>query len=107
MPMEWTKSVLVKIPKKGNSTKCSNYGTVVLMSHIGKLIVTILTRRLQGQVEEHLADEQAILRKDRYMIQQILALRLIAEKAKRKGETIYNCFMDFQKAFDSISHKAT
>jgi len=32
-----------------------------------------------------------------------LALRLIAEKAKRKGRTIYNCFVDFQKAFDSIS----
>jgi len=39
-------------------------------------------------------------------IQQILALRLIAEKAKRNDRTIYNCIMDFQKAFDSISHKA-
>ena len=45
--------------------------------------------------------------KDRSMIQQILALRLIAEKAKRKGQIIYNCFVDFEKAFDSISHKAT
>jgi len=41
------------------------------------------------------------------MIQQILTLRLIAEKAKRKGRTIYNCFVDLQKAIDSISHKAT
>jgi len=77
------------------------------MSHIGKLIITILTRRLQGQVEEHLADEQASFQRDKSMIQQILALRLLAEKAKRKGRTIYNCIVDFQKAFDSISHEAT
>jgi len=107
MPKEWTKSVLVTIPEKCNATECSSYRTIALMSHIGKLMMTILTRRLQGQVEEHLADEQAGLQKDRSTIQQILALRLIAEKAKRKGQTIYNCSVDFQKAFDSISDKAT
>ena len=26
----------------------------------------------------------------------------MAEKAKRNGITVYNCFIDFQKAFDSI-----
>jgi len=67
------------------------------MSHIRKLMMTILTRRLQCQVEEHLADEHAGFQKDRSMIQKILALRLIAEKAKRKGRTIYNHFVDFQK----------
>jgi len=59
-----------------------------------------------GPIEEHLADEQAGFWKDGSMIQQILALRLIVEKAKRKGRKIYHCFMDFQKAFDSMSHKA-
>ena len=29
-------------------------------------------------------------------------LRLIAEKARRKGKKIFNCFVDFKKAFDSI-----
>jgi len=37
----------------------------------------------------------------------MIAFRLIAEKAKRKGRTIYSCFVDFQTAFNSISHKAT
>jgi hypothetical protein len=47
-------------------------------------------------------DEQAGFRRDRSTVQQILMLRLIAEKAKRKGRVIYNCFIDFQKAFDSV-----
>ena len=41
----------------------------------------ILTERLRSQIEEHMADEQAGFRKYRSTVQQILALRLIAEKA--------------------------
>ena len=29
----------------------------------------------------------------------------MAEKAKRNGKKIYNCFIDFQKAFDTVEHK--
>ena len=32
-------------------------------------------------------------------------LQLIAEKAHRKATPVYNCFLDFQKAFDSIKHE--
>jgi len=31
-----------------------------------------------------------------------IMLRLITEKAKRKTKSSYNCFVDFQKAFDSV-----
>ena len=31
-----------------------------------------------------------------------MIMRLVAKKAKRNGITVYNCFNDFQKAFDSI-----
>jgi len=67
----------------------------------------ILTERLRSQVEEHLADEQAGFQRDRSTAQQILALRLTAEKARRKNKKIYNCFIDFQKAFDSIDQTIT
>jgi len=33
--------------------------------------------------------------------------KLIAEKAKRNNKHIYNCFVDFLKAFDSIRHDVT
>jgi len=52
-----------------------------------------------------MSEEQAGFRKDRSTVQQILILRLLAEKAKRSGKKIYNCFIDFQKAFDTIKHK--
>ena len=67
----------------------------------------VLLMRLKAQMEPHLSEEQAGFRKDRSTTHQILILRLIAEKAKRKGRRIFNCFIDFQKAFDSIKHDVT
>jgi len=58
-------------------------------------------------VEAYLAKEQAGFRSDRNTAQQMLILRLLAEKMKRKRKKIYNCFIDFQKAFDSIKHSIT
>jgi len=78
-----------------------------LTSHLGKVLMMILTERLRSQIEEHMADEQAGFRKDRSTVQQILVLRLIAEKARRKGKKIFNCFVDFQKAFDRIDQTVT
>ena len=69
-----------------------------------KVLMMVLLERLKPQVEEHLAEEQAGFRRDRNTTQQILILRLLAEKVKRKGKKVYNCFIDFQKAFDSIKH---
>ena len=105
VPDTWKKSVLVTIHKKGSTQEYKNYRTIALISLLGKVLIMILNRRLQTQVEEHLADEQAWFRKDRGAVQQILALQLLVEKARRKGRRIYSCFIDFQKAFDNINQE--
>lgn len=107
VPKDWARSVLVVIHKKGSSMDCKNYRTIALTSHLGKVLMKVLTERLSSHIEEHLADEQGGFRKDRSTVQQILALRLIAEKARRKNKNVYNCFVDFQKAFDSIDQRVT
>lgn len=37
--------------------------------------------------------------------QQILILRLIAEKAWKKDKAIYNCFIDIREAFDTVEYE--
>ena len=32
-PQDWKRSVFIPIPKKGNAKECSNYRTIVLISH--------------------------------------------------------------------------
>ena len=41
------KSVFIPIPKKGNAKECSNYCTIVLISHPSKVMLKILKSRLQ------------------------------------------------------------
>jgi Reverse transcriptase (RNA-dependent DNA polymerase) len=86
-------------------TECNNYRTIALLNHMCKVLMMVMLERLKAQVEPHLAEEQTGFRRDRSTSQQILMLRLIAEKAHRKATPVYNCFVDFQKAFDSIKHE--
>ena len=44
------KSVFIPIPKKGNAKECSNYRTIALISHTGKVMLKILQARLQQYV---------------------------------------------------------
>ena len=45
-PQQWKRSVFILIPKKSNAKKCSNYQTVILISHARKVILKILQARL-------------------------------------------------------------
>ena len=44
---DWKRPDFIPIPKKGNAKECSKYQTVVLISHTGKVMLTILQARLQ------------------------------------------------------------
>ena len=46
-PQDWKRLVFILIPKKGNAKECSNYCTVVLISHTSKIMLKILQFRLQ------------------------------------------------------------
>ena len=50
-------------PKKGNAKECSNYHTIVLISHASKVMFRILQNRLQQCVNHELSDVQAGFRK--------------------------------------------
>ena len=45
-PQDWTRSVFISISKKGNAEECSNYHTIVLISHASKVMLKILLARL-------------------------------------------------------------
>ena len=37
LPQDWKRSVFIPIPKNGNAKECSNYHTIALISHAGRL----------------------------------------------------------------------
>ena len=95
-PQDWKRSVFIPIPKKGNAKECSNYYTIVFISHTSKVTFKILQVRLQQYVNQELPDVQAGLRKDRGTRGQIY---WIIEKARELQKNICFCFIDYPKAF--------
>ena len=64
-PWDWKRSIFIPIPKKGNAKECSDYHTIVLISHASKVMLKILQARLQQHENcEHL-DVQAGFKKGR------------------------------------------
>ena len=49
-PQDWKSPVFISMPKKGNVRECSNYCTVILISHASKVMLKILQVRLQQYV---------------------------------------------------------
>ena len=64
-PQDWTRSVFIPIPKKGNAKECSNYRTFALISHASKVMLKILQAKLQQYVNRELPDVQAGFQKGR------------------------------------------
>ena len=81
-PQDWKRSVFIPIPKKGNAKECSNYRTIVLVSHTSKVMLKILQARLQQCVNRELPDVQAGFIKGRGTRDQIANIRWIIEKAR-------------------------
>ena len=87
------KSVFIPIPKKGNAKECSNYHTVVLISHASKVMLKILQARIQQYMSQELPDVQTGFRKKRGSIDQIANICWIIEKAREFQKNIYLCFI--------------
>ena len=74
----------IPIPKKGDARECSNYLTIVLISHTSKVMVKILQARLQHYVNCELPDVQAGFRKGRGTRDQITNILLKTQESSRK-----------------------
>ncbi len=101
-PKQWTSSMIVPLPKKGNLQQMTNYRGICLMSIAAKVYNRILLNRIRGPIDKLLRKNQAGFRTGRSCIQQIHILRRIMDGADSEKLPIFITFIDFKKAFDSI-----
>ena len=105
-PKDWTQSLVITLPKKGNLQKCQNYRTISLICHPSKVMLRIILNRLKPVAEKIIAEEQAGFRAGRSTTEQIFNLRLLCEKYGEHQQDLYHVFIDFKKAFDRVWHEA-
>ena len=89
---DWKRSVFILIPKKGNAKECSNYRTIVLISHASKVMLKIRQARLHQSMNHELPDVQDGFRKGRGTRDQIANICWIMEKAREFQKNIYVCY---------------
>ena len=96
---DWKRSVFIPILKKGNAKECSNYHTIVLISHASKVMFKILQVRLQQYMNQE-PDVQAGFLKSKGIRDQIANILWVMEKGREFQRNIYFCFIYYAKAFD-------
>jgi len=105
LPAEWKRSIVIPIHKKKDKLDCANYRGISLLCHSSKIFSSIILQRIKKRTEEILSEAQAGFRANRSTIDQIFALRQMAEKYEEFGKELYVCYIDFRKAFDSVWRK--
>ena len=102
IPNDWREGYIVKIPKKGDLSQCSNYRGISLLSVPGKIFNRVILNRLKNAVDPKLRDNQAGFRRGRSCTDQIATLRIILEQSLEWRSPLYVNFVDYEKAFDSV-----
>jgi hypothetical protein len=103
-PSDWMRSVFIPIPKVAGTTDCAEHRTIALISHTSKILLRVLLQRTQNTAEEQFAEEQMGFRKKVGTRDQIFNIRIIMEKAREFNVPLYMAFIDYRKAFDSVTH---
>ena len=85
-PQDWKRSIFIPIPKKGNAKECSNYYTVVHISHASNVMLKILQARLQQYMNCEITEVQAGFREGRGTRDQIANIHWIIKKNEKVPE---------------------
>ena len=77
-----------------------------LISHLAKLFTSILNHKFLNWCENNscLTDAQFGLRPVYSTIDAIFVLQALITEFLSKKKELYFCFVDYQKAFDSVNH---
>jgi hypothetical protein len=105
LPQQWKESIILPIYKKGDKNDCNNYRRIFLLSTAYKVLSNILLARLTPYVNEIIGDHQCGFRRNRSSMDQIFYIRQILEKKCEYNGTVHQLFIDFKKAYDSITRE--
>ena len=97
-------SIFIALPKTPGTLDCSNHRTISLMSHILKLLLKIIFRKVRRQLLPEIPVNQYGFMKDRGTRNAIFVIRMVSERSIQHQQNIYTVFIDYWKAFDKVRH---
>ena len=87
-------------------TECGNYCGFSLVARAGKVLPKIVATRLSAYCEARnlLLEEQCGFRPHRSTTDMMFAVRRLQELGRKARVPLFLCFIDLQKAYDSVDH---
>lgn len=101
-PEDFTRVVIIPLPKKENAVDCGDHRTISLISHASKIMLKILTKRIEAKVRDFIGRNQFGFRREVGTRDAIGVMRMLCERSLENGNDVYICFVDFEKAFDRV-----
>eukprot|EP00752_Nemacystus_decipiens_P005560 g5031.t1 len=107
MPQKWKDATIKVLYKKGDRSNCNNFRGISLLSHVGKVLAKTITNRLTAFCEANdiLPEEQCGFRPGRSTVCMLFVVRRLQELGQRRRIPLYMCFIDLQKAYDSVDRE--
>ena len=107
VPDDWRRATVVAIHKKGSRNKVENYRPVSLTSILCKCLERIIRKQVCTYLISNklLAPAQHGFVQRRSCLTNLLAFLDEVTNRLDNGRTVEVCYLDFQKAFDSVSHR--
>ena len=102
-PDDFTRIAMIPLPKKNNATKCSDFRTISLICHASKIVLRILTKRIEAKARHLIERSQFGFRKGCGTRDAIGVMRTVCERSLEHGNEVYVCFVDFEKEFDRVN----
>ena len=104
VPQRWRDAVIKVLHKKKDRTECGNYRGISLVAHAGKVLLKIVAKRLSDYCEAKglLPEEQCGFRPRRSTLDMMFAVRRLQELGRKARVPLCLCFIDLQKAYDSV-----
>ena len=91
---------------QGDKAHCSSYRGITLLSIASKILARVLLNSSMPAIaENHLPESQCGLRANRSATDVVFVLEQLQEKSQEKNGALYVTFIDFTKAFDTMSRK--
>lgn len=104
IPQDWLRSTFVMLPKKPNASKCKDHRPICLMSHALKIFLKILHTRIFRKLETISGETQFGFKSGVGTREAIFCLNTLVQNCYDQRKNVYLCFIDYEKAFDSIKH---
>ena len=88
-PKDFTRIAMIPLPKKPNATECGDYRTISLIPHASKIVLKILTKRIESKAKHFIGQNQFGFRKGCGTREAIGVMRMLCERSIEHNNDVY------------------